>query len=104
MRYTAVRTQEERIAMLHKRADDIERQRNRSAAVCWCSISACLSVLLITCVVMEESAMHDAARTQMSGSSLLGDSTGGYVLAAVIAFFVGVIITALIFRYRNRVR
>ena len=37
-----------------------------------------------------------------AGSSLLGESAGGYVLAAVIAFFAGVILTAVIFRYRRR--
>ena len=99
-----MKTQEERMSMLHKRAGEIERQKNREMAACWGGISACLSVLLVSCVVMAENAMHDAAGTQMSGSSLLGESAGGYVLAAVIAFFVGVIITALIFRYRNRVR
>ena len=97
-----MRTQIERIDMLHKRAGELERQRARSRAVCWGSISACLSVLLITCMVMAERVMHDSADIQMSGSSLLGESAGGYVLTAVIAFFVGVIITAVIYRYRKR--
>ena len=102
MRYTAMRTQEERIAMLHKRAGELERQQDRSRAVCWGSISSCLSVLLISCVVMAERVLHDSAGTQMSGASLLDESAGGYVLAAVIAFFTGVIITAVIFRYRRK--
>ena len=97
-----MRTQEERITRLHQRAGEIERQRHRCRVLCWGSISACLSVLLVTCVVMAERVMHDSANAQMSGSSLLGEGAGGYVLAAVVAFFAGVIITAVIYRYRKR--
>lgn len=38
----------------------------------------------------------------MTGATLLGDSAGGYVLAAVIAFTLGVIVTAILYRNRKR--
>lgn len=97
-----MRTQEERLSMLHKRAGEIRRQRDRRQLMGWGGISACLSFLLVVCVLSAEKMFHNAANTELSGSSLLGESAGGYVLAAVIAFFAGVIITALIFRYRKR--
>ena len=46
--------------------------------------------------------MHSQMETDMQGSSLLSESAGGYVLAAVLAFFAGVIITVLIVRKRNK--
>ena len=39
---------------------------------------------------------------QMNGSSLLGESAGGYILAAVIAFFAGVIITVVCYRKHHK--
>ena len=62
-----MRTQDERIELLHKRAAEIERGRNRSRAACWG-----------------------------------GESAGGYILAAVIAFFAGVIITVICYRKQHK--
>ena len=39
-----------------------------------------------------------------TGSSLLDESAGGYVLAAVLAFMAGVCLTVAILRYRYRVK
>ena len=97
-----MRTQDERIELLHMRAAEIEKKRNRLRAAGWGSVSACLCMLLAACLYYSESAFHNAVDTQLNGSSLLGESAGGYVLAAVAAFFIGVIITSLIFRYRNK--
>ena len=97
-----MRTQDERIALLHKRAAEIERGRNRSRAACWGGISACLCILLIAVLYYSEIIFHNAADMQMNGSSLLGESAGGYILAAVIAFFAGVIITVVCYRKHHK--
>ena len=47
-------------------------------------------------------ASHSAFSGQFSGASLLTDSVGSYVLAAVIAFTVGVGLTLGISRYREK--
>ena len=39
---------------------------------------------------------------KLTGSSLLGENTGGYVLVAVISFFTAVFLTAFLMRRQNR--
>ena len=97
-----MRTSEERIEQLHRRADVLQRQRSRWQLAGLGSASVFFAVMLTTMIVQEGKLSHSVTGGQYTGSSLLSDSAGGYVIAAVIAFFVGVIITAAIFRYRRK--
>ena len=97
-----MRSAEERIVRMHERAAAIKRQEDKSRL----RMLGCLSAALLVClgVAMQQlqSMHHGVLSGQNTGSSLLDDSAGGYVLAAVIAFIAGVAITAVIFRYRNK--
>ena len=97
-----MRTSEERIEQLHRRAHALEGQKTRRQLVSLGSVSVLFAVILTTMIVQADSMSHSITNGQLTGSSLLGDSAGGYVLAAVVAFFVGVVLTAVIFRYRRR--
>ena len=97
-----MRTQDERIELLHMRAAEIEKERNRLRAAGWGSVSVCLCMLIVASLYYSESVFNNAVNTQLNGSSLLGESAGGYVLAAVIAFFVGVVITVICYRQRKK--
>ena len=97
-----MRTAEERLAEMHERATAIKRQEDKSKLRIVGSLSAGLMICLIV-VTQQLQSMHHAIYTgQSAGTSLLDDSVGGYVLAAVIAFFTGVAITAAVYRYRNK--
>ncbi|MBR0091086.1 MAG: hypothetical protein IJP92_05255 [Lachnospiraceae bacterium] len=65
--------------------------------------SAC-GLLLLLCVCIGNVIVRVPAEYDHSlyGSFLLSQEAGGYVMAAVIAFTLGVIVTVLIFRHRHR--
>lgn len=97
-----MRTAEERIRKLHKRANELERQKSKHQMMGLGGVSAILAAALLAVMIRMDALTNSIDNGQFTGSSLLGESAGGYVLAAVIAFFIGVILTAVIFRYRRR--
>ena len=97
-----MRTDAERIEQLHLRAAELRRQRNRKQLTVFGSASIFLTAVLLAVVHQMLGLSVSITGDPYTGSSLLSESAGGYVLAAVIAFIVGVVITAVIFRYRNR--
>ena len=99
-----MRSTEERLTRMHERAAAIKRQEDRSRLQILGSLSAGLMICLVIAVQQLQSMHHGILSGQSTGSSLLDDSAGGYVLAAVIAFIAGVAITAVIYKYRNKVK
>ncbi len=97
-----MRTQEERIEALHRRARELEKQRCGRQMAGLGGISVFLAALLTFVVQMTDQKPQSFREDQFAGSSLLSESAGGYVLAAVIAFFAGVVITAVCIRMRQR--
>ena len=96
-----MRTADERITQLHKRASVLKRQRDKRRLASLGAISAFLAVLLMAAVLKTGGMSGSTIGNQLTGSSFLNDSMGGYVLTAVLAFFAGVIIATVIFRYRR---
>lgn len=99
-----MRSEEERLIRMHERAAAIKRQEDKSRLRILGSLSAVLLICLGVAMQQLQSMQHEVLSDQNTGSSLLGDSAGGYVLAAVIAFIAGVAITAVIYKYRNKVK
>ena len=99
-----MRSAEERLTRMHERAEAIKRQEDKTRLRILGSFSAGLMVCFVIAMQQLQSMHHGILPGQNTGSSLLDDSAGGYVLAAVIAFIAGVVITAVIIRYRNRWR
>jgi len=97
-----MRTAEEQLRRMHMRAAEIKRQEDRSRLRALGSLSGVLLVCLVVVMQQLQSLHHEILTGQSTGSSLLDESAGGYVLAAVIAFLAGVIITAVIYKKRNR--
>ncbi len=96
-----MRTAEERVARLHSRAAELQKQQTRRSLASLGGVSMILTVVLSALIVRTGGSSHTLAGDEFTGSSLLSDGAGGYVLAAVIAFFVGVTVTAVIFRTRR---
>ena len=98
-----MKSSEERINLVHMRAREIKKTRDKRIKVS----SGCLCVMLLSSLVTvigtfttRYSASDNPAL--YTGASLLDSSAGGYVLTAVVAFMVGVVITVSIKKYIER--
>jgi hypothetical protein len=96
-----MRDTEERLVRMHQRAAEIKRQEDMSRLRVLGSLSGGLLVCLVVVLQQLQNLHHGVMIDQSTGSSLLDDSVGGYVLAAIISFFAGVIITVVIYKYRS---
>ena len=96
-----MKTQEERIKRLHERAHEIKKRDDKIKISGLGAFCMGIFVLLTTCIVGASRTFHSTVGIRMQGASLLSESTGGYVLVAVLAFYAGIIITAIIIRQRN---
>ena len=97
-----MRNTEEKLLRMHERATELQEKRDRTVTRIMGSVSAVLMACLVVLIQQLQDMQSGIMAGQNTGSSMLGESTGGYVMIAVIAFTIGAIITALIFRYRNR--
>lgn len=97
-----MRNAEERLMRMHERAADLKRSRDKTVIRIMGTVSAVLMICLVVLIQQLQSMQSGIMTGQNTGSSMLDESTGGYVMIAVIAFTIGAVITALIFRYRNK--
>lgn len=96
-----MRNTQDRLLAMHTRAEEIRRQREKIGMRVMGAISGALMVCLVV-VMHQVTDVHQTLITgQGEGTSLLSESAGGYILIAVIAFFLGAMITALAIRYRK---
>ena len=95
-----MRTAEEQLRRMHMRAAEIKREEDRSRLRALGSLSGVLLVCLVVALQQLQCLQHVILTGQSTGSSLLDESAGGYVLAAVIAFALGVTVTLLCIRRR----
>lgn len=99
----AMRSNEERIRLMHERAAGLQRERDRKNLLTGGSISAALFAGLLTLTFYLQG-MTGYTGGQFTASSLLSDSVGGYVLVAVIFFMLGVLISVALIRYQRKNR
>ena len=95
-------TNEEIIGEDLKRSDKVRDERNRRSTRYLATASAVLFAALIAVIAFAPSGMSGTyAGGTVYGSLLLGREAGGYVLAAVIAFVLGVTVTILCLKHRS---
>ena len=97
-----MRTQGERIALLHQRAQELETKRRKTATTAWGGVCAALTVCLVAAVACNNDASHAVFDVRFAGSSMLDHSAGGYVLAAVIAFILGAAVTTACIKWQKK--
>ena len=97
-----MRTAEERLEMMHSRAHAIKRERDAAWVKALGGATGALALCLVTLLSVMGKGGHDITGAGYAGTSLLSEDAGGYVLVAVIAFAVGVAITAILIRYRKK--
>ena len=97
MKYTS----EEGFEEILRRGKQIKEKKERQTSHVLTAVTGCLAVALIG--VLSVFAGAGAAGTQTAyGSFLLPMEAGGYMLTAVIAFALGVLVTLTIRRYRKK--
>lgn len=93
--------QDERIEKMHARACEIKKARERKINTALQVSSVLLFACLITVMSSLKGLYMPVEPGGNTGSSLLDSSAGGYVLVAVLAFALGVVLTLVLTR-RNR--
>jgi len=93
---------DEAFAKIMKKSVRIREKRERRVTALLSAACVTLSVLLIGTVILWKEPTASEAVSSQFGAFLLPSRDGGYVLAAVIAFFLGIAVTLLAIRYKNR--
>ncbi len=91
-----MRNTEERIERLHKRAKQLEARRERRFTALAVSFCLILFASLLGIIRQVAGQITDVTVNSYAGASLLSSEAGGYVLVAVIAFMLGVVVTVLV--------
>ena len=86
------------------RGDRLRKQKAQAAARLYSACSAVLCILLVLCIGSVSRAGAAGMGPTAYGAFLLPADAGGYVLTAVLAFLLGVIITLVILKRRNKRR
>ena len=97
MKYTT----EEALAVIMQRRDQIIIRRDRRACRMLSGAAGALFAVLVLVIALLPGKATVTSSGSVYGSFLLSQEAGGYVLAAVIAFALGVVITLLCLRRRR---
>ncbi len=95
-----MRTEEELILSLHARMAQRRRKKEQRTTNALRILCVCLTLCLVP-LVFGGAAHTGGTAGVYSGSSMLFDSTGGYVLVALAAFMVGAAVSQLCMRLRR---
>ena len=90
-----MRTDGERLALMHRRAAKLKRRRDRTLLHAWGGTAGALAVCLL-CMMVAFYHGHGLSAETASGASMLSENAGGYVLVGVLAFMSGVVITVIL--------
>ena len=93
-----MRTTEERLALLHDRADSLKKERDVARIRGLGGASGALVVCLVALLAFFGKSGHGITETGYAATSLLSESAGAYVLVAVVAFAVGAVLAVLYVR------
>ncbi|MBQ3291636.1 MAG: hypothetical protein IJH43_04590 [Mogibacterium sp.] len=99
-----MRTNQQRLDLMHARACQIRRQKERRTIAIMSVFSLILFVGLIT-VLKEMNVLHETIDNNgFTGSSLLDSGAGGYILVGVLSFAAAVVITVVCIKLKNKTR
>ena len=98
MKYTT----DEALAEIMKRRDQIILRRDRRACRMLSGMVGTLFAVLVLMIAILPGKTGAASTGSVYGSFLLSQEAGGYVLAAVVAFVLGVMVTLLCLKLKNQ--
>ena len=91
----------ERVEALHRRMDALRQRREHRKTAMLGAGSTALFALLVG-IVFGGGASPGGTAGMYTGAAMLFENAGGYVLAAVLAFMAGVVITVLCIRHKKK--
>ena len=97
-----MRTIQERIEILHHRAAEIRKQKEKRKLTAAGCVSACLFVILAAFLAQTNGLAECVTENRFAGASMLSAGTGGYVLVAVLSFAAAVVITVICMKWKKR--
>lgn len=95
-------TSDERVTALHEKMNKRHRNRERRKTAIIGSAGAVVGLCLMLVIYSFGMANGIGTAGMYSGSMMLFENVGAYVLVAVVAFTSAVIITVLCMRYRKK--
>ena len=93
---------EESLHEIGARSRDLKRRKYRRMTCFLTSAAAVLTVMLVASIYMLAGVGDPVVSESVYGSYLISQSAGGYVLVAVIAFAIGIILAVAVRYFRNR--
>ena len=100
-RYLFMRSNEERLQLLHKRSKKLKEEKDKKILLLYGTICSVLLVALFSVTLELKGQPSGTADGLFTGSSLLSEAAGGYVMVAVAAFMLGVVITVMLKKYQK---
>ena len=94
-------TTEERISALHRRMKIRMRRRERRKTAALGMLCACMCLCLIVLVFGTDPGTAGGPAGLYSGATMLFENAGVYVIVALTAFFIGVIVTVACIRRKK---
>lgn len=98
MRYTS----DEALSEILKRSEKIREKRRRRNERLLAGASGMLLIVLIVSITLLAGYTVNPATDSVMGSFLLSAEAGGYILVAVLAFALGIAVTFLCLKIRER--
>ncbi|MCR4804675.1 MAG: hypothetical protein K5981_03390 [Clostridia bacterium] len=96
-----MRTSEERIREMHARASQMSQRKDKIILLRTAVSCIALALLLTASIAGSSRTGGGFLPLEYAGSTLTYGNAGGYILAAVLAFMAGAIITVLCIRWKN---
>ena len=97
-----MRTTEERITALHQKMQEQKQARERRKTALLGAGCGALAICLLLLTVFSGGSRSTGTAGIYSGATILFENAGGYVLAAVAAFMLGVVGTSVVIGVRKR--
>ena len=97
-----MQNEQERLSSLHERMERLlkKRERRRTAAIG--AAGVILGVCLFILIFKEGASGYGYTPGSYSGSMLLFENAGGYVLVALLSFLAAVVVTILCIRWKKK--
>ena len=89
-------TKEEALSEIKRRSTKIRKEEAKKKEIILSAVSACLMLALVVVIGIFGGAGVVAGAGSAYGSFFISAESGGYVLVAIAAFLVGVIVTVVI--------
>lgn len=92
----------EALELIFEKSKKIRAGRERRKTAVLGVASSVLAVLLIATVILLKGQTVSEATASHLGAFLLPSEAGGYVIAGVLAFILGILITTIVLRYSEK--